>query len=110
MTATPIHALIDDRSPTKSCAGRSPVAPKPIAAANLASLRAAEPPSDETAQTESAVGSVAGTSYVSNLAQADRHLGNGILRHADSEPHSAPGGRKPLKWLPQTGLGPANAL
>jgi hypothetical protein len=46
MTATPIHALIDDRSPTKSCAGRSPVAPKPIAAANLASLRAAEPPSD----------------------------------------------------------------
>ncbi len=46
MTATPIRALIDDRSPTKSCAGRSPVAPNPIAAAKLASLRAAKPPSD----------------------------------------------------------------
>ncbi len=43
MTAAPINALIDYCSPTKSCAGRSAVAPKPIVAANLASLRAAEP-------------------------------------------------------------------
>ena len=46
MTAAPIRALTDDRLPTTGFAGRSPVAPKPIRAADIAALRAANPPCD----------------------------------------------------------------
>ena len=43
MTAAPIRTLIDNRQPTTSFAAEFSVAPKPIAAANLASLRFAQP-------------------------------------------------------------------
>jgi len=46
MTADPIRILIDDRPSTAGFAGASPLAPKPIPATDLASLRSAEPPFD----------------------------------------------------------------
>jgi hypothetical protein len=46
MTAAPIRTLIADRSPTTSFAGAYPFASKPTRAANLASLRPAEPQFD----------------------------------------------------------------
>jgi len=46
MTAVPTHSLTDDRPPTTGFAGASPFAPKPVRAAYLTSIRAAEPPFD----------------------------------------------------------------
>ena len=46
MTADPTCPVADRRRPTTGFAGRLPVAPKPIRTADLASLRAAQPPFD----------------------------------------------------------------
>ncbi len=46
MTADPTCSLADGLPPTTGFAGASPFTPKPIRAANLAPLRAAEPPFD----------------------------------------------------------------
>ncbi|HME83043.1 MAG TPA: hypothetical protein VKG91_00420 [Roseiarcus sp.] len=46
MTAAPIRNIPHRRPPTTAFAGAHPFAPKPIRAANLALLRAAEPPFD----------------------------------------------------------------
>ena len=57
------------------------------------------------AELKSATGSAISMSGIS-IAQPDRHLGTGILRHGDSEPHSAGGGRKSRQMAAADRAGP----